>query len=142
MLGSAEPSLFEQPNFMSSVHAIRNASPYFFYLTCELSAHYARYVLVHAYCQCPALVTAFSCCATWTVFSLRHRFLWCCMSATCGLFVTKNGALVAKGYCRLRTMLWRRNSYNSVWLYMLTSGRTLCLTAFARRWHENNGRLG
>ena len=50
MLGSAEHSLFEQPNFMSFVHAIRNASPYFLYLTCEFKPHYARYVLVHAYC--------------------------------------------------------------------------------------------
>ena len=50
MLGSAEPSFFQQPNFMSSVHATRNASPYFFYLTCEFRPHYARYVLVYAYC--------------------------------------------------------------------------------------------
>ena len=48
MLGFAEPSLFEQPNLMSPLHAIRNASLYFFYLTCEFSPHYARYVLVHA----------------------------------------------------------------------------------------------
>ena len=50
MLGSVEPNLFEKPNFMSFVHAIRHVSPYFFYLTCEFSPHYAQYVLVHAYC--------------------------------------------------------------------------------------------
>ena len=50
MLGSAEPSLCEEPTFMSSVHALRNASPSFFYLTCEFKPHYARCVLVHAYC--------------------------------------------------------------------------------------------
>ena len=78
MLGSIEPSFFQQPNFISFVHATRNASPYFFYLTCELSSPYARYLLVYAYCLCPVLVTAFSCCATQTVFSLWHRFLWRC----------------------------------------------------------------
>ena len=31
MLGSADPSLFDIPTFMSSVHAILLASPYFFY---------------------------------------------------------------------------------------------------------------
>ena len=50
MLGFAEPSFFQQPNFMFSVHATCNASPYFFDLTCEFSSHYARYVLVYAYC--------------------------------------------------------------------------------------------
>ena len=47
ILGFAGPNFFQQPNFMSSVHATRNASPYFFYLTCEFSSHY---VLVYAYC--------------------------------------------------------------------------------------------
>ena len=49
-LGSAKASFFQQLNFMSFVHATRNASLYFFYLTCEFSSHYARYVLVYAYC--------------------------------------------------------------------------------------------
>ena len=31
-------------------------------------------------------------------------------------------------------MVWRRNSYNSVPVYVLTSGCALHLTAFARRW--------
>ena len=47
MHGSAEPSLSEKPTFMSSVPTIHNTSPYFAYLTCEFSLHYARYVLVH-----------------------------------------------------------------------------------------------
>ena len=42
----------------------------------------------------------------------------------------------------LCAMVWRRNSYNFVRVYVLTSGRALRLTAFARRWHENNGRIG
>ena len=50
MLGSAEANVFQKPNFLSHVHATRNASPYFFYLTSEFSPHYARYVLVYAYC--------------------------------------------------------------------------------------------
>ena len=37
MLGSAEPNLFEKLTFMSSVQAIRNASPYFFYLPVNLA---------------------------------------------------------------------------------------------------------
>ena len=49
-LGSAEPSFFQQPNFMCCVHATRNASLYFSYLMCEFSSHYARYVLVYASC--------------------------------------------------------------------------------------------
>ena len=48
-LHSAEPSFFQQPSFMSCVHATRNASPFFSYLTCEFSSSYARYVLVYAY---------------------------------------------------------------------------------------------
>ena len=96
IMGIAERSFFQQPNFLSRVHATRNASPYFFYLMCEFSPQHARYMLVHAYCQCPVLVTALSCCATHTVLSLWHRFLWRCMSATCGLLVRKNGALLAK----------------------------------------------
>ena len=95
--GSVEPGLFEETNFMSSVHAIRTASLYFFCLTGELSLQYAPYVLAHAYCQCRVVVTALlSCCATQIVFSPWHRFLWRCMSATCGFFVTKNGAPLAK----------------------------------------------
>ena len=46
LLGSADPSFFEQPNFMSSARATRNAGLYFFYLTCEFSSRFARYVLV------------------------------------------------------------------------------------------------
>ena len=47
-LGFAEPSFFQQHHFVCCVHATRNASPYFSYLTCLLSSHYARYVLVYA----------------------------------------------------------------------------------------------
>ena len=47
-LGSAEPSFFQQPNFMCCVHATRNASPYFPYLTCKFRSHYGWYVLVYA----------------------------------------------------------------------------------------------
>ena len=50
MLGFAEPSFFRQLHFMSSVHATRIASPYFFHLTSEFSSQCARYVLVYAYC--------------------------------------------------------------------------------------------
>ena len=64
MLGSAEPSLIEEPTFMPSVPTIRHASPYFFYLTCEFSLHYARYVLVHA----QLLVS----CSGYRIFLLCH----------------------------------------------------------------------
>ena len=49
--------------------------------------------------------------------------------------------LVANSYRHLCPMVWRRISYNSVPVYVLTSSRVLRLTAFARRWQENNGRV-
>ena len=41
-------NLLSCPRCLLFAMQIRNASPYFFYVTCEFSLHYARYVLVHA----------------------------------------------------------------------------------------------
>ena len=58
------PILIRKPTFMSSMPTVCNASPYFFYLTCEFSLHCARHVLVHALLPIYLFVgTAFSCCA-------------------------------------------------------------------------------
>ena len=139
MLGFAGPSCIKKLAFMSFVPIVRSESPYFFYLTFEFSLHCVRYVLVHAlllmawYLMGHCFGTAFSCRTTQAVFSQWHRILSCCMLATCGLFVRRNGALVTKWCCRLCDMLWPRNSYNFVRVYVLTPGRALRSIAFARR---------